>query len=132
MEMQKQRMDEPGRAQVAHFMERLMVLPLAKWYEIARDAPADLAAGVAWALSRALSDPGDAWEIWHTRDDVETVLYRFESAEGHGLLRGHVGLPRVREVTERAALALLVRGSLTLAVFDACYGPFAAATPMPS
>ena len=114
----------------AAFFEHLTTLPLARWYEIACAAPAELPAVAADALSRALSAPADAWDIWHTRDDVETVLYRFDCMDGRILLRGQVGLPHVRQITERAALAVLVRDGLSLVAFDACYGPFARAIPL--
>jgi hypothetical protein len=108
------------------FMERLALLPLPQWRDIAAGAPAEVDASVAQALAIAM-EMADALEVWSLRDDLATVLYRFESAEGRLLLRGHATLPHVRLTTERATYALLVRAALAMTVFDALYGPFAVA-----
>jgi hypothetical protein len=130
METDWQGVDEDARRQGWWFIERLMELQLARWHEVASAAPSEVAVDVTCALSRALSRPADAWDVWHLRDLVETALYRFESADGRALLHRGMGRRHVRRVTERAALVVLVRGGLTLMVFDACYGPFAAVIPL--
>lgn len=113
------------------FLERLMVLPLPQWCQIAGSAPAELDADVAQALTTALQT-ADALEVWTLRDDLETVLYRFESAEGRLLLGGRTTLPHVRLITGRATQCLLVRAALALTVVDSLYGPFAAAISLVS
>jgi hypothetical protein len=120
-----------GMRMCGRFMERLALLPLPQWRDIAAGAPAELDARVAQALAIAL-ETADAWEVWSLRDDLETVLYRFESAEGRLLLRGRARLPHVRLISERAAYSLLVRTALAVVVFDTLYGPFAVAIPVVS
>jgi hypothetical protein len=120
-----------GMRMGGRFMERLTLLSLPQWYDVAVGAPAELEADVAQALATAL-ETADALEVWSLRDDLETVLYRFESAEGRLLLRGRARLPHVRLITERAAYSLLVRAALAVVVFDTLYGPFAVAIPVVS
>jgi hypothetical protein len=120
-----------GMRMGGRFMERLTSLPLPQWCDIAAGAPSELEADAAQALATAL-EAADALEVWSLRDDLDTVLYRFESAEGRLLLRGRVGLPHVRLITERAASSLLVRAALAMVVFDTIYGPFAVAIPVAS
>jgi hypothetical protein len=119
-----------GMRLCGRFMERLMLLPLAQWWDVAADAPAELEADVAQALATAL-ETADALALWSMRDDLATVLYRFEGAEGR-LLRGRASVPHLRLITERAACSLLMRATLAVVVFDNIYGPFAVAIPVAS
>ncbi len=114
------------------FLERLASVALPAWFEVCAATPEEVAQDGAVALTRALSESADPFAVWRLRDDVDTVLFRFESAEGRLLLRGRVKLSHVRLVTERAARALLVRSALSAAVFDALYGPFSPVIPVGS
>ena len=120
------------RALDKRFLERLALLPLPVWLEACATTPAEVAPDVALALTRALTESADPLAVWRLRDDVDTVLFRFESAEGRRLLRRQVTLPQIRLVTERAARALLVRSALAVAVFDILYAPFASVIPVVS
>jgi hypothetical protein len=119
-----------GMRLCGRFMDCLMLLPLPQWWDVAAGAPAELETDVAQALATAL-ETADALELWSLRDDLATVLYRFEGAEGR-LLRGHASVPHARLITERAACSLLLRAALAVVVFDTLYGPFAVAIPVAS
>jgi hypothetical protein len=106
------------------FVEQLMLLPLVKWRDAAMACPRQLPAATARVLDAAIRDPVLALDVWNTRDDVETALYRFDCAEGQALLRGKAHRTHVHVVSERAALAVLVHAALSAEDFGACYGGF--------
>lgn len=114
------------------FLERVAALPLPTWFDTCAAAPAEIAPDVVLALTRAISESADPLAVWNLREDVETLLHRFGSAEGRLLLRGRVKLSHVRLVTERAARGLLVRSVLAASVLEALYAPFAGAIALRS
>jgi hypothetical protein len=117
---------------VLPFAGRLLLLPLLAWRDAAMACPSRLPAPTEQALAHALSDPGLALDMWNTRDDVETAFCRFDCAEGRALLRARGQREHVHVVSERAALAVLVREALCEQDFNSCYGGFAQCIAMTS
>ena len=105
-------------------VDQLLLLPLVTWRDTAMACPSHLAASTEQALADAVRASGMALDVWNTRDDVETAICRFDCAEGHELLRARGQREQVHLVTERAALAVLVREALPAQEFSACYGAF--------
>jgi hypothetical protein len=107
------------------FMERLSALPLREWHRIAMATPKEISRELECALTGALDVSANAFEGWRVRDGVATLLFRFECAEGRLLTRPRGTLAHIRCVTERAALAVLVRGRLAEPDFVGLIGGFA-------
>lgn len=117
------------RPTAGDFTDWLEEVPLAIWRGAAVGCPSTLPKVVADSLERALGARAVALDIWNTKDDVDAALWRFTSAEGRWLagrrrLRLHIAL-----VTERAALALVVRQRLGKEAFAHAFGGFAAHFP---
>ena len=106
------------------FVDRLLLLPLVTWRDAAMACPSHLSASTEQALAGAVCAPERALDVWNTRDDVETAICRVDCAEGHELLRARGQREHVHLVSERAALAVLVREALPAQEFSACYGGF--------
>ncbi|HEX9484993.1 MAG TPA: hypothetical protein VF929_10450 [Gemmatimonadaceae bacterium] len=111
-------------AELALFMDRLMSISLDSWHQMAvasmdqsREPQSVIAPG---ALDARVS----AFEVWRARDNVETALHRFESAEGRTFTRRPGDLMRIRRATECAALAVLARDTLTAQEFTEMVGGF--------
>jgi hypothetical protein len=119
-----------GRIQYAHFLERLMVLPLADWSTVAMRCPNRIAEASEQALHEALSEPTTAFDVWSARDDVETALCCFECPEGRSYISRKGSRAHIKLVTERAALGVLLREVLGETHFIACYGGFEALIPV--
>ena len=111
--------------EVHTFVNHLLLLPLVTWRDAALACPRHLATITERALADAIHSPGLALDVWNTRDDVDTAFCRFDCAEGHALLRTRGRREHVHFVSERAALAALVREALCEQDFNACYGGFA-------
>lgn len=107
------------------FMERLSALPLREWHRIAMATPKEISSELECALTGALDASANAFETWRVRDGVATLLFRFECAEGRLLTRPRGTLAHIRCVTERAALAVLVRERLAEPDFVGLIGGFA-------
>src|SRR5450830_694539 len=106
-------------------MERLLELPLGEWHRIAMATPKEISRELECALTGALDASASAFEAWRARDDVTTLLFRFECAEGRLLTRPRGTLMHIRCVTERATLAVLVRERLAEPDFVGLIGGFA-------
>ena len=124
--------DGDGTAQCARFVERLMDLPLADWSAVALTFPDGTAEVSEQALTNALSEPAIAFDVWSTRDDVETALWRFDCPGGRPFVSQTGSRARIKLVTERAALAVLVRVVLGATHFGVCYGAFEGVIPASS
>lgn len=124
--------DGVGTVQVGHFMERLVVLPLREWSEVAMESQDTIAEESAHAMKAALQDPTLAIDVWNVRDDVESAICRFDSPEARPYVAKKGSRTHVRHVTERAALAVLVRDALGATHFVVCYGGFERVIPVDS
>ena len=124
--------DGDGTAQCARFVERLMDLPLADWSAVALAFPDGTAEVSEHAMKNALSEPAIAFDVWSTRDDVETALWRFDCPDGRPNISRAGSRARIKLATERAALAVLVRVVLGATHFDVCYGAFEGLIPVSS
>jgi hypothetical protein len=120
--------DGNGLVRVGHFMERLVALPARAWGDVAMECPATVAAASEQAMTAALLDPVLALDAWNVRDDVESAMYRFDCSEGRVYVAKKESRAHVRYVTERAALALLVRNALG-PHFAVCYAVFERVIP---
>src|ERR1700730_7135285 len=124
--------DHSETAQCARFVERLMYLPLGAWSTAAVGSPARIAEASDQALREALSQPTIAFDVWSARDDVETALWRFDHPEGRPYISRTGSRAHIKLVTERAALAVLVRVVLGTTHFVVCYGGFEGIIPVGS
>lgn len=113
-----------NRAAATAFVEHLLRLPLAAWHDAVTCSPSELDAVTARAFLEVLRSPDVAWDAWCVRDDVEATLWRFECPEGRELLRPRGERDHVREVSDRAALAVLVHDLISAPDFSRCYGGF--------
>lgn len=120
--------DGNGLVRVGHFMERLVALSPRDWGDVAMECPAMVAAASEQAMTAALLDPVLALDAWNVRDDVESAMYRFDCPEGRIYVAKKESRAHIRHVTERAALALLVRNALG-AHFVVCYAVFERVIP---
>jgi hypothetical protein len=114
------------------FLVRLTTTPLAEWHRAAMAAPSPALAAATRALAAASRTPDALYASWLVRDHVETACHRFDSPDGRSICPS----PRVADVrtaTQRAALALLLRGSLREDHVIALSGGFASwLMPSPS
>jgi hypothetical protein len=124
--------DGYGRAQCAHFVERLTDIPLADWSNVAAGFPDRVAEASEQALKDALTEPTIAFDVWSARDDIETALWRFDCPDGRPYISRKGSRARIKLVTERAALAVLVRVVLGATHFVVCYGGFEGVIPLSS
>ena len=106
------------------FLEKLLAMSLDDWLQIAMTLPAEVAPPLEHALSRALDERVTAFDVWSARDDVSAILHRFQGGMGRVLVRTPDTLKHIQRVTERAALAVLARGALSLSEYDALTGAF--------
>jgi hypothetical protein len=81
------------------------------------------------ALATVLESAELSYPAWLIRDQVETACCRFDSVDGRRACP-RARLRDVRRATERAALALLARPSLSPDVFRALYGHFERVLPI--
>lgn len=81
------------------------------------------------ALATVLENAELSYRAWLIRDQVETACCRFDSVVGRRTCT-RARLRDVRRATERAALALLARRSLSPDVFRALYGGFERVLPI--
>lgn len=124
--------DGKSTAQCARFVERLMHLPLGTWSTVAVASPETVVEASGQALTEALSQPTISFDVWSARDDVETALWRFDSPEGRPYVSRKGSRAHIKLVTERAALAVLVRVVLGTTHFVVCYGRFESVIPVSS
>ncbi|MDQ6635012.1 MAG: hypothetical protein M3Z10_09680 [Gemmatimonadota bacterium] len=109
-----------------------MNLPLADWSAVALAVPDGTSKVSEQALRNALSEPTIAFDVWSARDDIETALWRFDCPDGRPLISRAGSRARIKLVTERAALAVLVRVVLGATHFVVCYGGFEGVIPVSS
>jgi hypothetical protein len=76
------------------------------------------------ALETALRRVRDPNVVFETTNAVFDALHRFESAEGRRITRLRRATENLRPATERAALAVLMRGELSAEQFSLLYEPF--------
>ena len=96
---------------------------LSSWRTVAESTPEEE------ALATVLESAELVHPAWLIRDQVETACCRFDSVDGRRAC-SHALLGDVRRATERAALALLARPSLSPDVFRALYGHFERVLPI--
>ena len=106
------------------FTDWLEDVALSTWHGVALACPTVLAPDAARQLERALGAPEMALDIWTTKDDLAAALWRFASPEGRWLARSHRQRGHLASVTERAALALVVRQRLRDVHFAQAFGAF--------
>jgi hypothetical protein len=107
-----------------------MDLPLSDWSTVAVGCPDRLADENERAFKHALSEPMIAFDVWSARDDVETALWRFDCPEGRPYIGRKGSRAHIKLVTERAALAVLLRVVLGATHFVVCYGGFERIIPV--
>ena len=112
------------------FVEHLVRLSLAAWYQAALDSNAALDAVTDRTFHAMLRMPEVAWDAWCVRDDVEATFWRFDCPEGRDLLRPRGRRRHIRSVSDRAALAVLVHDRISASDFDQCYGAFRDCIPV--
>lgn len=122
--------DGVGTVQVGHFMERLMGLTLRDWNEAAMESPDTIAEESDRAMKAALANPTLAIDVWNVRDNIELAVCRFGRPEGRPYVSKKGSRAHIRRVTERAALAVLVRDALGAMHFVVCYGGFERVIPV--
>ena len=105
-------------------LNRLALMPLAEWHELAVSTPGRVSNELHHALTRALAQAATPFEVWQARDHLDTLMHRYDCAEGREMLRPLEQSGHVREVTERALLAVLVRPALREADFAVLVGSF--------
>jgi hypothetical protein len=106
------------------FLDGLCMLALVEWYEAVLRVWHEDAAGAEAELASALDAHADALEVWRIRDAVATALHRFDRDAGRTVPRRPSARRALRVVTERAALALLVRRWLSDRALSTLYGTF--------
>lgn len=115
------------RSDARRFLDRLHDVSLVSWRDAALATTPDdgsSAIDAAASLATLVAQPQHVWSVWSLADDVCTVVHRFSSAgEWVPLIRAW-DVDAIREATERAALALLVRPDLSVAHFRVLYGGF--------
>jgi hypothetical protein len=109
-----------------------MDLSLADWHAAAVNVPDKIAEVTEQALKNALTEPTIAFDVWSARDDIETALWRFDCPDGRSYISRKGSRDRIKLVTERAALAVLVRVVLGATHFVVCYGGFEGIIPVSS
>ena len=112
------------RAAATAFVEHLLRLSLAAWHDAAVRSASELDDVTSRAFAEVLRTPEVAWDAWCVRDDVEAAFCRFECPEGRALLRPRGERKRVRAISDRAALAVLVHDMISMSDFGRCYGEF--------
>ena len=114
----------------AHLLDKLMSSSLADWVSAATaQSPDGERTPDEEVLAMALESPELSYRAWLIRDQVETACCRFDSVDGRRAC-SRARLRDVRRATERAALALLARPSLSPDVFRALYGHFERVLPI--
>lgn len=119
-----------ARTECAHFVERLADLPLVDWSAVVLGFPDEIAEVSEQALKKTLTEPTIAFDVWSVRDDIETALWRFDCPDGRPYVSKKGSRGRIKLVTERAALAVLVRVVLGATHFVVCYGGFESLIPV--
>lgn len=100
------------------FVVRLTNMPLAEWHSRAMtNATALRSCGALATLAEATRTPTALYAAWLVRDSIATAMHRFETAEGRRICRRRHART-VRDATECAAVALLVRTSLSAVDFE--------------
>jgi hypothetical protein len=112
------------------FVERLLRLSLVAWHQAAVGSDTVLDAATERTFREVLRTPEVAWDAWCVRDDVEATFWRFDCPEGRKLLRPRGRRRQVRDVSDRAALAVLVHDLIPAQDFDQCYGEFQRCIPI--
>jgi hypothetical protein len=115
---------DDGATQAAAFLDHLMTVPLERWCDAGLRASRAATRTSCAALQRAVGEYPDLFFIWCRRDDVYTALYRFECADARTRRTLAAARRVLREATERALLALLLRDTLAAADFDRLYDGF--------
>ena len=115
---QPPRRDADAMARTTHALERLMDVPISVWRDTAIEVTRAESPTLVVALARALREHGHPFDVWSVRDDVDTVMYRFECRRG---LAGWSTptIRAVRRATEHAALAMLLGSVLPRDVYGA-------------
>ena len=134
MEAQRDRMSmgSQGLVRTGHFMERLAALPLNDWAVVAMACPATIATASEQAMTAALQDPMLALDAWNVRDDVESLMCRFDCADGRRYVTKKGSRAHIKLVTARAALSVLAYDVLGATHFVVCYSEFERIIPVGS
>ena len=118
------------RGPVQLFIHYLNELPLREWIEAARRRPyVPHIADAEASLASIVRDYHDRQAVFAAKGAVLEALQRFESAEGRQLTRSLLVTKHLRQTTENALLAVLLRKHLTPDQFASLYVPFESLIP---
>lgn len=117
--------EHDASAELMLLLNQLAAMPLPQWHDLAVASPGTVAGELQLALDRALQVATTPFAVWEARDHLDTLMHRFDRAEGHGLHRTSQAPVHVRQATERAILAVLARSALGEADFARLVGTFA-------
>ncbi|HTE45940.1 MAG TPA: hypothetical protein VK636_11890 [Gemmatimonadaceae bacterium] len=121
---------DASRRAVDLFLGYLMELPLVAWIEAARGRRHVPGMIDAEAALRAVERLDRGAQIFAVKEAVLLALQRFETGDGPRLTRTRFATEHLRPATEHAALAVLVRQSLTREQFATLYAPFEPVIPV--
>jgi len=120
--------EDSGAVQL--FIHYLNELPLGEWTRAASKRPwVPRIAEAEAALILAVRDYPDHQAVFDAKAAVLDALQRFECPDGRRITRSRQATEHLRETTEHAALAVLVRRYLATDQFKTLYAPFESAIP---